>query len=303
MITDGETGFLATTPDEWVAADRRCWRGDARLRRQMGLAGSPARRVGLLGLGLGRDLRDSMTGTCRSARRHRPGRSIGRHRRTWARRFEPHAAQGENASYSQPDWRSMSSALRTNDRRSPALESLSRLQETQASEGIRRMFKPPEWEWSQFGDVGWWSRDGWGDVLLGPDGLRLDEWRERGRLTTIKSGPHRVVYRVDLPEGTIYIKHFLVPDWRATLRQWVRRGKGRNEGKRSAAPGLDRSADDHADRAGRTPEAEVPLRELPGHAGDLVRDSARRVRRAPSPEQPEPVRSQSARSWPRRWPS
>ena len=110
---------------------------------------------------------------------------------------------------------------------------LSRLQEIRASEGIRRMFKPPEWEWSQFGDVGWWSRDGWGEVLLGTEGLRLDEWREQGRVTTIKSGPHRVVYRVDLPQGAIYIKHFLVPDRRATLRQWVRRGKGRNEGKSS----------------------------------------------------------------------
>ncbi|MFI5461474.1 MAG: lipopolysaccharide kinase InaA family protein [Isosphaerales bacterium] len=96
-----------------------------------------------------------------------------------------------------------------------------------------RMFKPPEWEWLGFGEVGWWFRDGWGDVLLGPDGLRLNEWREEGRVTTIKSGPHRIVYRVDLPRGTIYLKHFLVPDWRATLRQWVRRGKGRNEGKRS----------------------------------------------------------------------
>ena len=109
----------------------------------------------------------------------------------------------------------------------------SRLREIQASDGIRRMFKPPEWEWSQIGDVGWWSRDGWGDVLLGNAGLRLDEWREQGNLAIIKSGPHRVVYRVDLPQGSIYVKHFLVPDWRATLRQWVRRGKGRNEGKRS----------------------------------------------------------------------
>ena len=108
---------------------------------------------------------------------------------------------------------------------------LSRLQEIRASEGIRRMFKPPDWDWSQFDDVGWWSRDGWGEVLLGKEGLRLEEWREQGRLTTIKSGPHRVVYRVDLPQGTIYVKHFLVPDWRAMLRQWVRRGKGRNEGK------------------------------------------------------------------------
>ena len=110
---------------------------------------------------------------------------------------------------------------------------VSRLREIQACDGIRRMFKPPEWEWSQTGDVGWWSRDGWGDVLLSAHGLRLDEWREEGNLAIIKSGPHRVVYRVDLAQGSIYVKHFLVPDWRATLRQWVRRGKGRNEGKRS----------------------------------------------------------------------
>src|SRR4029077_345423 len=46
-------------------------------------------------------------------------------------------------------------------------------------------------------------------------------------------GPHRIVYCVRLPEATIYIKHFLVPNRRSVLRQWVRRGKGRNEGKRS----------------------------------------------------------------------
>lgn len=109
----------------------------------------------------------------------------------------------------------------------------SRLREAHVLDAIKRMFKPPEWEWTQFEGIGWWSRDGWGDVLLGTEGLRLDQWRDQGRLTTVKSGPHRVVYRVDLPQGTIFIKHFLVPDWRATLRQWVRRGKGRNEGKRS----------------------------------------------------------------------
>jgi tRNA A-37 threonylcarbamoyl transferase component Bud32 len=95
------------------------------------------------------------------------------------------------------------------------------------------MFKAPDWAWSPFDGVGWWTRDGWGDVLLGTTGLRLQDWHDQGWVTTIKSGPHRVVYRVDLPQGTIYVKHFLVPDWRATLRQWVRRGKGRNEGKRS----------------------------------------------------------------------
>jgi tRNA A-37 threonylcarbamoyl transferase component Bud32 len=95
------------------------------------------------------------------------------------------------------------------------------------------MFKPPDWSWCTSGGVGWWHRDFWGDVLLGPDGLRLEEWRQAGLITTIKAGPHRIVYRVDLPQGIIFIKHYLVPDWRAMLRQWFRRGKGRNEGKRS----------------------------------------------------------------------
>src|SRR5262249_40447474 len=46
-------------------------------------------------------------------------------------------------------------------------------------------------------------------------------------------GPVRVVYRVDLPEGAVFVKHFLVPGLREKLRQWFRRGKGRNEGRRT----------------------------------------------------------------------
>src|SRR5215210_2248263 len=77
--------------------------------------------------------------------------------------------------------------------------------------GLERPFEPPGWEWAQAGDVGWWVRPGWRSVLLGPAGLRLEEWRRQGRLTTVKTGPHRVVYRIDLDEGAVYIKHFLVP--------------------------------------------------------------------------------------------
>jgi hypothetical protein len=59
-----------------------------------------------------------------------------------------------------------------------------------------RIFKPPEWEWSAFGEIGWWVRkdSGWRDILLGPEGLRLDAWCEEGRVVAIKSGPHRIVY-------------------------------------------------------------------------------------------------------------
>jgi tRNA A-37 threonylcarbamoyl transferase component Bud32 len=118
-------------------------------------------------------------------------------------------------------------ATRPGSRQAPGLEAV------QPEALVKRMFKPPDWRWQQTPDVGWWYLPGWGEVLLGPQGLRLDEWRAAGVLTTVKSGPHRIVYRVRLEETTIYIKHFLVPNRRAVLRQWVRRGKGRNEGKRS----------------------------------------------------------------------
>ncbi len=96
------------------------------------------------------------------------------------------------------------------------------------------VFEPPAWNWSKADDTGWWVRADWAGALL-PDGrLPLDEWKRSGRLTTVKRGPHRVVYRADLAEGTVYVKHFLVPNFRAKARQWFRSGKGRNEGRRAA---------------------------------------------------------------------
>lgn len=97
-----------------------------------------------------------------------------------------------------------------------------------------RLFSPPDWRWTQSGDVGWWVRADWSDALIDAEGrIRFDQWRRDGRLQTVKAGPHRVVYRIELPTGSIYVKHFLVPDFRALLRQWFRRGKGRNEGRRA----------------------------------------------------------------------
>ncbi|MFO0910262.1 MAG: lipopolysaccharide kinase InaA family protein [Isosphaeraceae bacterium] len=95
------------------------------------------------------------------------------------------------------------------------------------------MFGPPEWNWVQTDDVGWWVRADRECTLLGPTGLRFDEWQEQGRLRVIKKGPHRIVYRVELDEGPVYVKHYLVPGLPAKLRQWFRRGKGRNEGRRT----------------------------------------------------------------------
>ena len=99
--------------------------------------------------------------------------------------------------------------------------------------GSERLFDPPAWLWDQAGDVGWWVRSDWHRSLIGDQGLCLDEWRRQGRLHVVKKGPHRVVYRVELPEGPVYVKHYLVPGLRAKVRQWFRRGKGRNEWRRT----------------------------------------------------------------------
>ncbi len=96
------------------------------------------------------------------------------------------------------------------------------------------VFEPPAWNWSKSDDTGWWVRADWAAALLRDGRLPLDEWKRSGRLTTVKRGPHRVVYRADLPEGSVYVKHFLVPNFRAKARQWFRSGKGRNEGRRAA---------------------------------------------------------------------
>lgn len=107
-----------------------------------------------------------------------------------------------------------------------------RLTEPGSSE-VGRMFRAPGWTWTSFGEIGWWIRPEWREILLGPLGFKLDQWAREGRVRIIKSNPQRVVYRVELPEAALYIKHFKVPSWRETLRQWFRRGKGRNEGKRA----------------------------------------------------------------------
>ncbi len=157
------------------------------------------------------------------------------------------------------------------------------------------MFEPPDWEWAQAGDVGWWVRADWRAGLARARRPAARRVAADGRLTTVKTGPHRVVYRVDLPEGAVYVKHFLVPDRRAMLRQWVRRGKGRNEGQRTRASRRDRGADHHADRAGRAAEAEVPVRELPGHPRRFPRrsrstsSSSSRLPRWPEPSSARPA--------------
>src|SRR5947208_2139810 len=65
--------------------------------------------------------------------------------------------------------------------------------------------------------------------LLDERGLRLPEWLANGQAHIVKQGPHRVVYRVELPGFCFYVKHNFVHDQRAWFRQLVRQSKARIE--------------------------------------------------------------------------
>ena len=67
------------------------------------------------------------------------------------------------------------------------------------------------------------------ETLLGPNGLRLEEWLQNGQARIVKHGTHRTVYQVVLPELSFYLKHYPVPDLRAWIRQLVRPSKARSE--------------------------------------------------------------------------
>jgi serine/threonine protein kinase len=73
------------------------------------------------------------------------------------------------------------------------------------------------------------------DLLLGPEGLRLQEWLQTGQAVAVKHGPHRAVYRIDLPRLGFYLKHNRVTDLRTWVRQLVRPSKAAMEFERAWA--------------------------------------------------------------------
>jgi tRNA A-37 threonylcarbamoyl transferase component Bud32 len=91
------------------------------------------------------------------------------------------------------------------------------------------------------GSFSWAIAPRYRDILLGPDGLRLAEWLQAGQAHIVKNGPHRIVYRVELPELCFYVKRNLVTDRLCWARQLIRRSKARTEHERAsgvAARGL-----------------------------------------------------------------
>src|SRR5438874_9009549 len=91
------------------------------------------------------------------------------------------------------------------------------------------------WTETVAGGVSWWLAPEHWPQLIGPDGLRLADWLRDGSARLVKQGPHRVVYRVDLPALSFYVKRNLIPDIKTWLRQLVRPSKARMELERIVA--------------------------------------------------------------------
>lgn len=65
--------------------------------------------------------------------------------------------------------------------------------------------------------------------VFGPNGPDLDRWIANGSAIIVKTGPHRTVYRVQLPGGAVYVKHCRILGPRARLREALRPAKARLE--------------------------------------------------------------------------
>ncbi len=74
----------------------------------------------------------------------------------------------------------------------------------------------------RFGQTAWDVDSDVIDELFDDDGLRLDEWRRNGCTEVVKTGRHRTVYRLNLPSGRFYLKHYKIADWQALLRNLLR---------------------------------------------------------------------------------
>src|SRR5438067_326735 len=83
-----------------------------------------------------------------------------------------------------------------------------------------RTVRTGRWRWHLTPDA---------DAVLGPHAPDPDRWLADGRAEVVKTGPHRTVYRVALPGGTVYLKHCRIGGLRAWAREVLRPAKARLE--------------------------------------------------------------------------
>ncbi len=81
----------------------------------------------------------------------------------------------------------------------------------------------------QTGEMCWQLQPDWEQQLLEPGGLPLASWIRQGLAQVVKHGEHRTVYRVDLPSGAIYVKHYRCSSLGRASRSLVRASASRRE--------------------------------------------------------------------------
>jgi len=57
----------------------------------------------------------------------------------------------------------------------------------------------------------------------------FDQWQRRKQLRIVKSGSHRAVYRLSLPETDLFLKHYKTPSLRSRLKNLIRGSAARQE--------------------------------------------------------------------------
>ncbi len=78
-------------------------------------------------------------------------------------------------------------------------------------------------------DTRWFVRRDVKHLLLGPQGLKRDEWNQRGDLQVVKSGPHREVIRIEVQGRAYYVKHNKIGSIKPLLQNLIRPSKAAHE--------------------------------------------------------------------------
>lgn len=85
------------------------------------------------------------------------------------------------------------------------------------------------------GAAHWQVLPDWETLLLGPEGLRLEQWLTEGLARVVKHGDHRTVYRVEVGGRAFYLKHDRPAGFWRRLQPLVRPSAARREWHRATA--------------------------------------------------------------------
>lgn len=81
----------------------------------------------------------------------------------------------------------------------------------------------------QLGSIGGEVLPDWHSVVWGPNGLLLDQWLRDGQAQLVKHGPRRAVYRVDVGDHELYVKHYRCHRWWEAVAHLFRKSASRRE--------------------------------------------------------------------------